>query len=432
MVYTMLSLEDFLGAEFMAHRSSPMDYLLFVSEVAWLKSLCGEEDNLIAEQDEQFRVKKQQRITHNIRSILSSSPQLLLDHQETSVPRGKRSVPNARPRKNVAERFFSNGGGEFMMIKKAVEEQHRADDDRGNRVFEIDGGVGVNNQEFFQENRVKGVHDDGGNRVLKINWKGSGNFAFENPKRQLPIIRKRSRQVAAANDPSEATRKKKKRNVAVVRVEAPPVNVAVVRVEAPPVNVAVVRVEAPPVNVAVARVEAPPVNVAVARVEAPPVNVAVARVEAPPVVMINRELDIEFKNLITELGGSLESIKLVIEKRLFQTDVKPGEGRLSIPQKQCGEFLEPEEDARLNTRNGLGKMCEMRVMLIEPSLQRSEINLRKWFMNKDNGKTSLSYVLVTYWNDVVRRNALKNGTKVQLWAFRKGPDLCFALVKLQN
>ncbi|XP_055817739.1 B3 domain-containing protein At5g38490-like [Solanum dulcamara] len=161
------------------------------------------------------------------------------------------------------------------------------------------------------------------------------------------------------------------------------------------------------------------------------------RAESPapaptPIVMIDRELDIEFKNLITFIGGSLESVKLVIEKRLFKTDVKPAEGRLSIPQKQMSNtFLEPEEDARLNTRNG-SKMCEMKVMLIEPSRRVSEINLRKWFMNKDNGKTSLSYVLVTYWNEVARRNDLKVGTKVQLWAFRKGTDLCFALVKLQD
>ncbi|KAH0714513.1 hypothetical protein KY284_007418 [Solanum tuberosum] len=148
--------------------------------------------------------------------------------------------------------------------------------------------------------------------------------------------------------------------------------------------------------------------------------------------IMNRELDIEFKKLIICNGGSLESVKLVIEKTLFKTDVKPEEGRFSIPKKQMSNsFLEPEEDAHLSTRNE-GKMCEMKVMLIEPSRRISEINLRKWFMNKDNGKVSLSYVLVTYWNEVVRRNNLECDTKVQLWAFRKGVDLCFALVKLQH
>ncbi|KAK4708185.1 hypothetical protein R3W88_029110 [Solanum pinnatisectum] len=131
--------------------------------------------------------------------------------------------------------------------------------------------------------------------------------------------------------------------------------------------------------------------------------------------IMNRELDIEFKNLIICNGGLLESVKLVIKKTLFKTDVKPEEGRFSIPQKQMSNsFLEPEEDEHLSTRNG------MKVMLIEPSHRISEINLRKWFMNKDNGKV------------IVRKNNLEFDTKVQLWAFRKSVDLCFALVKLQD
>ncbi|KAK4356195.1 hypothetical protein RND71_025166 [Anisodus tanguticus] len=74
----------------------------------------------------------------------------------------------------------------------------------------------------------------------------------------------------------------------------------------------------------------------------------------------------------------------------------------------------------------------MSVTLIDPSREICKINMRKWYMNKDNGKTNLSYVLVTYWNEVVRRNALKRGTLVQLWKFRKGEDLCVALKLLRN
>ncbi|KAK4336554.1 hypothetical protein RND71_044228 [Anisodus tanguticus] len=62
----------------------------------------------------------------------------------------------------------------------------------------------------------------------------------------------------------------------------------------------------------------------------------------------------------------------------------------------------------------------MSMTLIEPSREICKINMRKWYMNKDNEKTNISYVLVTYWNEVVRRNALKRGTLVQLWKFRKG------------
>ncbi|PHU00453.1 hypothetical protein BC332_30240 [Capsicum chinense] len=358
MVCTALSLDDFLGLEF-TPKMTRMDYLLLVSEVAWLKSLIGEEDNLIPERHEQFRLKKEERITHNIKSILSSFPHVL-DHQENSIlgfviPKGKRSMRNTRARK-FTEQFFCNGGK--SMIKKAVENNS---DER-----EINWGVGVSDQEFFrlEKSSQKRVVQENG--VFKINRRGSGNFALE---RQFPIIRKRSRELA--NEDQQRFGKKAKRNI-------------------------------------------------------------IVRVEVPPVAIINRELDIDFKKKIVQTGGSLESVKLVIEKRLFMSDVKRVEGRFSIPQKQVNSvFLEPEEDERLNMRNG-DNMCEMRVKLIEPSGEIGEINLRKWFMNKENGNTSLSYVLVTYWNEVVKTNDLKIGTKVQLWAFRKSTDLCFALVKLED
>ncbi|XP_059309962.1 putative B3 domain-containing protein At5g35780 [Lycium ferocissimum] len=381
MAFTLLSVDDFLGMEFKSNMSR-MDYLLAVSEVAWLKSMSGEEDNLIVEQDKQFCIKKKERITHNIQSILSTFP-AVLDHQEESIldfviPKGKRS----RPRK-VIEPFLCNGGE--LMIKKAVENNFEEQKhsvkayEEENRKFKINIGAGVINQGFFclkesqkyeeGENSAKAA-DQRENTVFKFNWTGSVNFAFENPKRQLPIIRKRSRDLAndtlgfinqerGLNEKSEATREKKKAKKNIVRV-----------------------------------------------------------------------LPIEFKNVITEFGGSVESAILVIEKTLFNTDVKPAEGRLSIPLNQITiEFLRPHEKAKLNTRSG-GKLSTMRVMLIEPSRRICEINLRKWNMNKINGISNSSYVLVTTWNEVTRRNALKRGTLVQLWSFRKDEELCFALVKV--
>ncbi|XP_049380944.1 B3 domain-containing protein At1g05920-like [Solanum stenotomum] len=293
MVYTLLSLDDFSGMKITPNMSS-MDYLLAVSEVSYLKSMYGEEDNLIAEQDEEFRIKKEERITQNIRSIVSSFPEVV-DFEKPvfdfAVPRGKRSRQNARPR-------------EVKALENNSEEEHRV--------------VQVDNEERN---------------------------------------RKRSREEANSNF----------RPVVV----------------------------------------------------------------APPAVIVNRELSIEFKNLITFHGGLLESAKLVIEKTLFETDVKPAEGRFSIPQKQMSnQFLKPEEEQLLNGRNEANKMCEMNVMLIEPLHKKGEINLRKWTMNKNNGKASSSYVLVKHWNDVVRRNGLRAGMKMQLWAFRKGENLCFALVNV--
>ncbi|XP_055817964.1 putative B3 domain-containing protein At5g35780 [Solanum dulcamara] len=368
MVYTLLTLDDFSGMEFTSNMKC-MDYLLLVSETSYLKSMYREEDNLIAEQDKEFRIKKEEKITQNIRSILSSFPHVL--DQDKSVlglvvPKGRRSMPKKRRRRVVTERFLCDGGDESM-IKKAVENKY--EDYEEAKPIKLDWsviaakfvrpiGVTVNNQELL-ESRVKAA-DNRENRGIKNNYRGSTNFG------------KRSLEVANGDFSNQEAARQKKRNI-------------------------------------------------IARVV--PV--------APPVVMINRELSIEFKNLITFNGGLLESAKLVIEKRLFETDVKPAEGRFSIPQNQMSNnFLKPDEEELLNRRNEANKMCEMNVMLIEPSHRVGEINLRKWTMNKNNGKASSSYVLVKHWNDVTRRNRLKSGMKMQLWAFRKDEELCFALVNV--
>ncbi|XP_069147618.1 putative B3 domain-containing protein At5g35780 [Solanum lycopersicum] len=340
MAYTLLSLDDFSGMKITSDMTS-MDYLLAVAEVSYLKSMYGEEDNLIAEQDEEFVMKKEERITQNIRYIVSSYPHVLDQEKpllDFDVPRGKRSRPNARPR-------------EVKAPENNSEEE--------NRLVQVDNVAGWCARLVRPTGVIlKKAANNRENRGIRINCRGesSSNSA------PLPVNGKRSRE--EANDNFRP----------------------------------------------------------VARVSAVP----------PPVVIINTELSIEFKNLITLYGGSLESAKLVIEKTLFETDVKPAEGRFSIPQKQIlNQFLTPEEEQLLNERDGANKMREiMNVMLIEPSHKIGEINLRKWTMNKNNGKASCSYVLVKHWNDVVTRNRLSHGMKMQLWAFRKGETLCFALVNV--
>ncbi|KAK6775526.1 hypothetical protein RDI58_026527 [Solanum bulbocastanum] len=329
---------------------SCVDYLLAVSEVSYLKSMYGEEDNLIAEQDEEFCIKKEERITQNIRSIVSSFSEVVDQEKpvlDFAVPRGKRSRPNARPREVKA--LENNSEEEHRVVQVDNEERNIPGWSAIAARLVRPTGVTVNNKESL-ENREK-VADNRENRGNKINHRGSSSNSAP-----LPVDRKRSREEANGNF----------RPVARAVVVAPPA-----------------------------------------------------------------ELSIEFKNLITVNGGSLESAILVIEKALFETDVKAAEGRFSIPQKQMSnQFLKPEEEKLLNGRNEANKMCEMNVMLIEPSHQKGEINLRKWTMNKNNGKASSSYVLVKHWNDVVRRNGLRNGMKMQLWAFRKGETLCFALVNV--
>ncbi|KAK4336541.1 hypothetical protein RND71_044183 [Anisodus tanguticus] len=235
------------------------------------------------------------------------------------------------------------------MIKKAVENNNSEEQESG--VFKINWGAGVRNQEFFRlkmsqkhEHNVKALDEDRGNTMSKITLRVSANFAFGNPKKQLSVIRKSSREVT-------------------------------------------------------------------------------------------NHVPLGFNNedrFLNEKWSKTQTKKKLQGKRRRQR----GTLLLPIPQKEVtkflrlGEFfLNLEEEARLSTHIG-GKMSMMSVTLIEPSRQKCKINLRKWFMNKDNGKISSSYVLVTYWNEVVRRNALKSGTLVQLWAFRKGEDLCFALIRV--
>lgn len=127
-------------------------------------------------------------------------------------------------------------------------------------------------------------------------------------------------------------------------------------------------------------------------------------------------------------GGS--DVTFVIQKPLFKTDVSSGHNRLSIPLNQVQQsFLTPEESERLNS-GGNGKKCAaMEVMLIEPSLHRETISLRKWNMKKASGNSTSMYVLVTNWKSVTERNSMKEDETVQLWSFRIKSKLGFALVK---
>ncbi|XP_075080271.1 uncharacterized protein LOC142165796 [Nicotiana tabacum] len=358
----MLTVDDFVDMEFKPNMTR-MDYLLAVAEVAQLKSMYEEEYNVVAEQDKEYCIKKEEKIIHNIQSIISSFPVNNLDQEkrilDIDIPKGRRSLQNIRPRK-VTEQFMCS---EELMIKKAVENS--------------------------KEKEIRVVKaGDGENRVIKINWAAGANFAIGKSragnKVYDPLGLSKEEYFITKNLANEKTEKNEEEDKEEAKRERKKVKRNII-----------VRVAAH--------------------------------------VVINdqpRELPIEFKNKITEIGGSVETTILVIEKRLFETDIKPGEGRLSIPQRQMSnEFLKPEEDAYLNTRNG-NNVSEMKVKLIEPSLETCDINLRKWNMNKSNGKTSSSYVLTTYWNDVTKRNALKLSTLVQLWAFRKGSQLCFALIKL--
>ncbi|GMI78941.1 hypothetical protein HRI_001563400 [Hibiscus trionum] len=133
-----------------------------------------------------------------------------------------------------------------------------------------------------------------------------------------------------------------------------------------------------------------------------------------------------FKICIQDMGGT--EIKLVIQKFIRVTDLDPQQNRMSMPLKQVRcEFLNEAEKEKLSRREAI------QVVLVEPRVVVSELNLNKW----DVGKTSSSYVLNGPWfKNVVTNNkdSLKPTAVVQIWSFRVGTNsqLGFALVKVRD
>ncbi|KAG8379205.1 hypothetical protein BUALT_Bualt07G0064400 [Buddleja alternifolia] len=98
-----------------------------------------------------------------------------------------------------------------------------------------------------------------------------------------------------------------------------------------------------------------------------------------------RQLPEEFKNHILDIGGCLEKLVLVIEKRLFKTDVSSLHSRLSVPYSQVvNPFLEQSDVDDLDHT----PKAEIKATLVQPCLRECEISLRNW-------KTNNQYALVT-------------------------------------
>ncbi|KAK6945280.1 B3 domain-containing protein At2g31720-like [Dillenia turbinata] len=139
------------------------------------------------------------------------------------------------------------------------------------------------------------------------------------------------------------------------------------------------------------------------------------------------DLPRQFRNEIAEKYRGTQ-IVLVIQKQIFKSDVDCGHNRFSVPVRQVRkEFLTEEEKRKLNDE-------DLSVVLIQPSMESIEMNMKTWVMPKENGKTSSSYMLKTKWGEVVRKNKIKEGDIVQLWAFRTKrtkSTLGFALVKIR-
>ena len=133
----------------------------------------------------------------------------------------------------------------------------------------------------------------------------------------------------------------------------------------------------------------------------------------------------EFKNIIMAKNGS--DVKLVIQKKLYKTDMLGRFARLSIPKGQMiAEFLSEEEQMTLQQKKEDGVHYKgMEVQLIQPSLKECSISLKKWQQGGNN-----SYMLSSPWNKIAENNGLEVGDIIQLWSFRVDHSPCLILIKL--
>ncbi|KAK1391234.1 hypothetical protein POM88_010290 [Heracleum sosnowskyi] len=130
-------------------------------------------------------------------------------------------------------------------------------------------------------------------------------------------------------------------------------------------------------------------------------------------------LPVQFENRIQEMGG--DNVKLIIQKHLFKCDTRKDQNRFSIPIKQ----IRKDAEGFLTENEVLS--LPITVPLIEPDLNLSQIDIRKW-----NYSGSSSYMLSGPWSAVRNRNKLQDGMLLQLWSFRVDGLLCLALVKVSR
>ncbi|GKA82129.1 B3 domain-containing protein, DNA-binding pseudobarrel domain protein [Tanacetum coccineum] len=144
--------------------------------------------------------------------------------------------------------------------------------------------------------------------------------------------------------------------------------------------------------------------------------------------IVSNEVITEYLKFIDEVKGS--DMKLVIQKTLFQSDLKRSQNRLNMPFKQVEthDFLTDEEIRFLGSKIGNDGI---EVRLVGPNLQMFMKPMRLTIWNMSGNK---NYVLKTNWCDFVEANkmVLKERATIQVWSFRKDEQLCFAVVRVDE
>ncbi|KAJ0829587.1 putative DNA-binding pseudobarrel domain superfamily [Helianthus annuus] len=142
--------------------------------------------------------------------------------------------------------------------------------------------------------------------------------------------------------------------------------------------------------------------------------------------VVNNDSIVRMKRFITGEMYGLD-MKLVIQKVLYESDMKKDQNRLNMPIKQLEtkphEFL-TDDEIRMVDKDGI----EVRAVGSMMQMYAKPLRLKKWPMKKTD-----NYVLKTNWNNFVADNeGLKKDKMIQVWAFRKDRQLCFAIVPVER
>ncbi|KAL6178154.1 hypothetical protein ACLB2K_049673 [Fragaria x ananassa] len=127
-----------------------------------------------------------------------------------------------------------------------------------------------------------------------------------------------------------------------------------------------------------------------------------------PPCTIQQDLPENFKRKIETMGGDSNKAQLVSQKRLYKSDIDKQQNRLSLPMNQLlYNFLEPDEVRRLENTRVRGHHN------YRPMGEEEPVCFKKWTYKE----TVKSYVLITQWSDVAKKNGLKPGDSIQVWSF---------------
>ncbi|KAI3497951.1 hypothetical protein L1887_33592 [Cichorium endivia] len=137
--------------------------------------------------------------------------------------------------------------------------------------------------------------------------------------------------------------------------------------------------------------------------------------------IVSNEVTERLKQFITDDLNGKEAM-LVIQKRLFASDLDGTQNRLNMPLNQ----VETHDFLTENEKRDLENKKELTVSLLGPRLQMypEPMQLKIW-----NMKSSDNYVLKTKWNSFMNANKedLKVKRMIQVWSYRREEQLCFAM-----